>query len=44
MAFKAGDIVFELKGDIKGLNDAMARASANVRKTSATSVELSVRP
>lgn len=33
MAFKAGDIIFELKGDIKGLNDAMAQASANVRSS-----------
>lgn len=32
MAFKAGEIVFEIKGDIKGLNDAMSQASASVQK------------
>ena len=32
MAFKAGDIVFELSGDIKGLNDAMGAASKSVQK------------
>lgn len=32
MAFKAGDIVFEISGDIKGLNDAMGAASRSVQK------------